>query len=40
MKARHGSCREQAPVKEDDGEFDTCQGHTIVEGVCEDELEL
>lgn len=40
VKARHGRRREQSSVKEDDGEFDRCQGHTIVEGVCEDELEL
>ena len=40
VKARHGRRREQSSVKEDDREFDGCQGHTIVEGICEDELEL
>ena len=40
MKTRHRRRREQSSVKEDDRKFDRCQGHTIVEGVCEEELEL
>ena len=40
VKARHGRRREQSSVQEDDREFDRRQGHTVVEGVCEEELNL
>lgn len=40
VKARHGRRREQSSVKEDDGEFDRSQCHSIIEGVCESKLDL